>query len=458
MALHEEQGFGPVLASRAFRALWIAQLLAQTAQNGIHFVQMVLIERLTGSSVHLGLVILSFSLPGIVFSPVAGVVVDRLSKKQILVASNIVRVLAVFSYLLLLATLQGGALLLAIYLLTFLTSTIGQFFSPAQAATIPLLVGEERLVTANSLFNLTLAISQVVGLIIFGPLVVKIVGVQGGFVSIALMYLAATVLVSRIPRDEKPRRPAVDLGSVWVHLGHEVRGGWLFVVTNRRVYLAIGHLALVASLIMILAMLVPGFAARVMGLAPEDSVVVFAPAGVGMLVATGLLGRLGYRLNRDVASHLALGLAGFAFALLAWISRGYSTLRIPILEVHPQAFLSLTGAVMAISFLLGFSLSTVNILAQTALQIHSPPNVRGRVFAVQFMLNNLVGIPPMLAIGYLADRFGIPSILRVLSWFVLGLTFLSAYAQFRPISERERQRQQRIQADLEDASSHAQGP
>ena len=87
-----DRGFRPVLANRNFRALWLAQLLAQTSQHAIHFIQMVLIEKLTGSTMHLGLTILAFSLPGVLFSPIAGVVVDRWPKKWILVGSNLIRV------------------------------------------------------------------------------------------------------------------------------------------------------------------------------------------------------------------------------------------------------------------------------------------------------------------------------------------------------------------------------
>ncbi|MBC7225207.1 MAG: MFS transporter, partial [Anaerolineae bacterium] len=155
------RGFAAVLANRHFLRLWMAQALSQTAQNGIHFVQMVLIERLTGSSTHMGLMILAFSLPGVLFSAIAGVVVDRLPKKWILVGANLLRIFTVSSYLWFLAVLDGWWLLIAIYVVTFISSSIGQFFSPAEAASIPLLVGREGLLAANALFNLTLTIAQI---------------------------------------------------------------------------------------------------------------------------------------------------------------------------------------------------------------------------------------------------------------------------------------------------------
>ena len=164
---------------------------------------MVLIEKLTGSAMHLGLIILAFSLPGVIFSPIAGVAVDRFPKKLILVGSNLIRVFLALSYIAILNLLSGTWELVAIYTVTFLMATLAQFFAPAEAATIPLLVGEDLLLPANSLFTLTMAISQVIGLLILGPLVTSLLQVQGGFILIAIFYLGATLAVSTLPMDRK---------------------------------------------------------------------------------------------------------------------------------------------------------------------------------------------------------------------------------------------------------------
>jgi len=421
-----------VLANRSFRALWIAQALAQTAQHAIHFVQMILVEELTGSSTHIGLVILAFTLPGVLFSSVAGVVVDRWPKKYILVGSNALRVVMVSSYLPMLAVLRGGWLLLGIYLVTFVSSAIGQFFAPAEAAVISLLVGESYLLTANSLFNLTLAVSQVIGIIILGPLTIKLAGIRGAFVAIALMYTGATLAVTRLPRRALSVKREASPLSGWERTKAELREGWTFVMRDRRVLLAMSHLTLMTTVIMIMAMLAPGFAARVLGTAPEDAVIVFAPAGAGMLLATGLLGRFGYRLRKDWMSNLGLVVLSLGFAALGLVSQGYRILPQPLLRLYPQATFSLTTAVMGISMLMGLTMSGVTILAQTILQEVSPPAVRGRVFAVRFMLNNLVGILPMLTIGGLADWIGIPQVILGMAAAIFVAAGISAYFTMSP--------------------------
>ena len=144
-----DRTFAAVVKNRDFFVLWMAQIVSQTAQNGIHFVQIVLIETLTRSTAHMAVMILSFSLPAVILSSVAGIAVDRLSNKWVMMASNAIRVLTVATYILVLDRLGGWSLLLVIYGVTFISSAIGQFFAPAEATTIPLLVGEERLLTAK---------------------------------------------------------------------------------------------------------------------------------------------------------------------------------------------------------------------------------------------------------------------------------------------------------------------
>lgn len=408
-----DRGFRPVLANRNFRALWLAQLLAQTSQHAIHFIQMVLIEKLTGSTMHLGLTILAFSLPGVLFSPIAGVVADRWPKKWILVGSNLIRVAFALSYLLIVRNLSGAWELLAIYAVTFLTATLAQFFSPAEVSTIPLLVGESLLLPANSLFTLTMALSQVMGLLILGPLAISLLQVEGGFVLIALLYLGAALSVSMLPPDKRPDRPSKAAISGWRRLWDDIREGWRFVSGQPKVLAAMTQLVTIATLVMVLAMLAPGYAARVLGMRAENAVIVFAPAGLGMLLATGIVGRWGHVLRRIGFGRIGLMLVGLAFAGMGWISLDYQHLLQPILKVYPRAAFSLTTMTMGLGLVLGLCLSTVNILAQTTLQLESPADIRGRVFSVQYMLNNLIGIPPMLGLGGVADTFGIPRVLEI---------------------------------------------
>jgi 1,2-diacylglycerol 3-beta-galactosyltransferase len=433
-AQEQGRGFASVLANRHFLRLWMAQALSQTAQNSTHFVQMVLIERLTGSSTHMGLMILAFSLPGVLFSAIAGVVVDRLPKKWILVGSNLLRVFTVSSYLLFLRVLDGWWLLIVLYVVTFITSSIGQFFSPAEAASIPLLVGREGLLAANALFNLTLTLAQVAGLMVLAPLGVKLVGEVGSFAGIALLYLGAAILVSGLPKDTPPGRPA-SAQSAYRKAWQDLREGWQFIARHPGVYLPMTHLTLIATLVMIMAMLAPGFAARVLGMRPEDAIFIFAPAGVGMLLATFIAGRYGHLVRRETVANVGLPLIALGFAALGWVSRGHLQEMQPLFSMYPELAFSVTTAFMGLALFLGLAMALVNIVAQTALQERSPAEVRGRVYAVQFLMANLVAIPPLLTAGGLADLIGIPRVSAILAGAVVVVWLVSVVLSQRWLRE-----------------------
>lgn len=427
-----ERSFRVVLGNRHFRNLWLAQLLAQTSQHAIHFIQLVLVEQLTGSAMQIGITILAFTIPGILFSPIAGVAVDRVPKKWILVGSNALRVIFALSYIPIVSQLDGTPRLLAIYVVTFLTATVAQFFAPAEGATIPLLVGERHLLTANSLFTLTLGVAQVLGLMVLGPLSTNLLRVQGGFVVLAVLYLLAALSVSRLPLD-RPARHAQAAMSGWQQLWGDIRESLQFIRGQRRIQASMTQLVTIATLIMVMAMLAPGYAARVLGMSAGNAVIVLAPAGLGMLLAIGITGRWGHVLRRTGFAYIGLIVAGLAFAGMGWIALGYDTLMRPILRFYPNAAFSLTSATMALAFVLGFGLAAVNILAQTLVQGESPAYIRGRVLAMQFTLSNLVGIPPMLALGGLADSIGIPRVMEIVGLGAVGMALLSLVVARLPV-------------------------
>ncbi len=436
--LPRSQGFSPVLSNRYFQRLWAAQWLSQTSQNTINFILIVLIERLTGSSIQLGLMILSFTLPGVIFAPISGIIIDRWSKRRVLVASNALRVLMVINYLLLIeifSTHYNGWVLFALYATAFIMATIAQFFNPAEAATIPFLVERNHLMAANSLFNLTLALSQVFGLIIFGPLAVKLIGIEAAFVMVAVGYALAALLVSRLPADQ-PNASHQAFYNSRQRAQTEFREGIDFVARDRIVLTSMMHLTLIASLVMVLAMLAPGISSRVFHLAPEDAIIVFAPAGIGMLLAAVVLGRWGARFPKPRLVRLGLALMTLSYLLFGIIAWRFQVTNQPLILgtaiIHlPPASAALILTTVGLSLLLGLTMSSVNIVSQTLLQERTPEQLRGRVFSVQFMLNNLVGIPPMLAIGALADWIGIPPMLVGISALVLIVLLLTLRLEAR---------------------------
>src|SRR5713226_10657910 len=128
-------GFLTLLKNRNFLLLWLAQLVSMTVFNASNYAMLVLVEEITHSTTLIGVAIIAFSLPAVIFGAPAGVFVDRMNRRRVLWGSNCLRAIASFGFVLSLLTNRHQ--LLTVYLLTFLISTIGQFFAPAEGSTIP---------------------------------------------------------------------------------------------------------------------------------------------------------------------------------------------------------------------------------------------------------------------------------------------------------------------------------
>ena len=194
-AIAAEQGVG-LLRNGAFSRLWGSQKLSQVAQNLLNFALIIRVFELAQhtrfANVSVALLVLSFGVPSIFFAAAAGIYVDHWNRKKVLIVANIVRAVLVLGYLFFEQNL------IMVLLLSFLISTATQFFAPAEAASIPVLVGERQLLKANSLFIFTMYASFIFGYSGSAP-VIAWFGPHGPYIVTAVMFGLATMLVTALP-------------------------------------------------------------------------------------------------------------------------------------------------------------------------------------------------------------------------------------------------------------------
>ena len=128
-------GFQALLKNKPFLILWIGQLLSQVADKVFFILLIALLENyqpIAGMKNSMrSTLMIAFTLPAIFFGSAGGIFVDRFSKKQVLVASDVIRGLLTLAIPWL--PRQFGVLLVV----TFVISTVTQFFAPAEQAAIP---------------------------------------------------------------------------------------------------------------------------------------------------------------------------------------------------------------------------------------------------------------------------------------------------------------------------------
>jgi MFS family permease len=412
----------PIFRNHQFLALWAAQATSQVAQNGINLALLVLVQERTHSPAAVSLTVLSFIVPSVLFGILAGVFVDRMDKKVILVITNALRAIAVLGYIFFDQTLG------LILMVSFVFATISQFFSPAEAASIPRLVRRDDLITANSLFNLTFNGSQLIGFLVLTPLIIKFFGLHVFFLLCAGLYVLAAVLVSLLPRERARLAMVSSAESQRLILGiwAEIKEGWAILTHDQTSSLAMAQWTLVTTMVPLLAVVGPAFAESVIRARPEDVVFLFAPAGIGMILTTALLNRLAHRFAKQTLITAGMIILGCSLLLVAAAKTGGSYLLYNLLgRVIDTSGLvmELIPIIMVLAFFLGIAFALINIPSTTIIQERCPASFRGRIFAVQFTVANAASIVPLLFIGGIAALIGVNKTI-----FLTGLLILASAA------------------------------
>jgi MFS family permease len=417
-----------VLHNRRFLALWIAQVVTQVGGNMVLYGLTVQVFSLTRSSTSVSLLILSFLVPAVIFGAVAGVYVDRLDRRLILVTTNAIRA-ALFLVLFLVINDIGLILLLMVII-----STLTTFFGPAEAAMIPVVVSRKQLLAANSLHIFTLQASFFVGFALLGPLVVNLAGQNALLVAVAGSYLVGALLCwllpSYNPRTSTVTSPSQALGEAAHAIGEagsavattfsQLGDGLRFIFANRTVFWPLTYLAVTASLIGVLGVLGPGFATQVLGLSERDFVVVVLPLGLGLVMGILVLNVYGRSLSRRRG--IEGGLVGLGLTLLTLSIAQPLTNRLSLGPV-----ISLLSVVIIVAFAAGVCYAFVAVPAQTQLQEELPADIRGRVFGVLNMLVSIASFLPIILVGPIADAVGTSPVVQGASIVVLLVALGSIY-------------------------------
>lgn len=411
-----------VLENGPFLRLWLAQAISQTANNMVNFAlllrvrNIVEVHDLPQANTAISLVILAFSLPSVLFGPLAGVVADRTNRRVLMSAVNVLRALAVVLFLVIRPGWHVETILAAHYLVTFLFGIAGQFFAPAQGATIPSLVPRHQLIGANALFNLTFTASQLLGFATLGPVLAKVLGIDRLFVLTVVLFLGCAALVQTLPATPIPPRAVAPGIHPMRRLWADIREGLVFILQDPVLMKAIAYLTLAATTFLMVAALGPEFVTSVIGLSKEDIGFVVAPAGLGVLAGVLLVGRAVRRWPREAVIDWAIALAGVMLLFLA-LSRDL----LELVWVGGSAPVWLETIVAgAFAALLGVCNAFILVPAQTILQERSHEHIRARVYATFFTISNSVSFVPIFFAAASADLFGVVQVLAVVALLLTG--------------------------------------
>jgi MFS family permease len=459
-----------VLRHSAMLRLWLAQVIYLSVQSAASYGMVVQMTDETGSATLVSLVLIALTLPAFLLGAPAGALVDRMNRRNVLWVSNALRALA--TALFVVAILLAPHQYFSIYLLALLFSLVGLFFTPAEGALIPTLVDEAELLPALSLYNLTLNVSQAIGLLVLGPLTLNLlptivipvgrhsltlIPVETLFALITILYLIAAALIRSLPKRPRPApRPSVALAEMtpdhdrlpdnplsgqalasnvepastnWQQLRADLHDGWRLVRGDPTLLDSLLQACFGSLMMLTIAGLATIFVQRLLNLPSKDTALVFTPAGIGIVVGSLLMPLVVSRLGRTRT--IITGMIGMA-AGIGMLPIFQHLMRLADPDdwwINPAFLLGVAG----LTTLVGFSLDFIIVPAQAQMQERSPDQMRGRVLALYQALFNGGSIPVLLFMGALADLLGIVVVLYLMAALCL---LAAALATWRALTKQ----------------------
>jgi MFS family permease len=403
-------GAGNVFRNRGFVLLWGAQALSQLASNMVLAALMAVVFRETGSNTANAVLILSFLVPAVVFSAMAGVLVERSDARLIMLATNVLRAVGVIGFIFV------GTNVPLILAINLFVATMTAVFAPAELTAIPRIVERRHLMAANSVFVLTINATFAIGFGFLGPLLLVTAGANAVYVVVAVMFGLAAAAIIPLPAVLPSTRQDFgtdEAGKALRAVFDQVREGIVFVRNNKRIAWSLAYLGIAASLIGVMGAIGPGFATDILRLSEEDFFFVMGPAGLGAVLGILFLNAYGRGIPRRLTIDIglvAMGVTLIALAVVKPIVGILSPAVQPIEENLPQLLspiISLIAVVVVIAVTAGVEYAFVAIPSQTALQEELPVGVRGRIFGILNTLLSVASFLPVIAAPAIADVLNI---------------------------------------------------
>jgi MFS family permease len=395
--------------NRNFMALWIGQTVSFIGDYFQWLAIPILVERMTGSSLLVGLAVISSALPTLVLGPVAGVFVDRWDRKRTMIVADVLRGLLV----LLCLVVRTPDQIWIYYVVGFLMSCVSRFFFPSQNAVLPLIVPErDDLLAANGLMQIVQTLGFLVGPALAG-FSIGLWGEQVAFVANSMTFFvsAVAILTMTVPHTTLGRRVVEGAGGQLSAVWAELREGIVYLFGNRvmmGVLLCMGVVQLGVGAINVLW--VP-FMQRTFGLGPEGLGAVDTAQGLGMVLGGVVLGFMASRFSKSNLAGWSIAFIGGMIVLIGLAPPFSLVSAMPglgggteVVEMTMgQRLLHMPLMLLLYSLLLGVAIVPAQSSLMTMMQLAVPDLKRGRVSSAQNALTTAVGLVSMAVAASLGE-------------------------------------------------------
>ena len=271
------------LRYRDFQYLWLGQITHAGALWLDMVARPLLVLALTGSPVHLGLVMAARTLPAVVLGLFAGVVADNFNRRLVLLATKVVVLGLGTLFALLVVT--DSVLLWHIYLFSLLRGATMAFDQPARRAMVPSVVPRRLVTNAMALSSGSVQVMRIVGAGGAG-LIIAFVGLKAVFVAIVVFYALAVVFTWLLRVADHKRRGYDGVGRMFGDLVQGLKFAWADGAIRGILIVAVGYFLFGMSFMSVFA---PLFATKVLGIGESGFGYLMSAAGLGGVVGSLVL-------------------------------------------------------------------------------------------------------------------------------------------------------------------------
>jgi Na+/melibiose symporter-like transporter len=416
---HAWPQFGSLWRHSDFRRLWAGQTVSQLGSTITReALPYTAILALGASPSQMGLLGAAGAAPLLLLGLFAGVWVDRLRRRPLMIAADLGRALLLLSIPI--AYVLGALRIEQLYLIAALAGALTVFFNVAYHSLLPALVEREQLVEGNSKLGLSESLAEIAGPPLGGALVQLISGPITLLLD-AFSFVVSALTLLRIRVAEPPPAESRRMEGPPTDRPHALRDltSGLKAIWGSPLLRAFAGSAIVRNFFGWFFGAIYGlYAIRVLGLSTAALGLVVACGGIGGLLGATLVGTLTWRYGVGPTIAGAL-LVDAAASGLTWLAGGLLPLAVPLLIA---------------SQLIGDGAMTVALIAERSLrQTITPSRMLGRVNASMNVLGEGIGTLGLLAGGVLAETIGLRPTAGVA---VLGIALSALIVLVSPLRRR----------------------
>ena len=408
---NSKAGMLTVLKNRDFLALWLSQLISKVGDNFAVVAALVLINDLaTRTGMAVVVIAAAMTIPQL-FALASGVFVDRFSRKAVMIITDLLRAGVVLLPLL----VQTASHLYLLYLTAFLVMGLGAMFIPARNASIPNMVPEEHLLTANALIQATELVSLIAGASL-ATLVISLTSTSMAFVvdSGTFVLSALFLVAASIPRGESALLSSAP-GSEFRKFWDAFADGLRYIASNKPLLQLMAITTMATLGLSATTLMAAAFFKQLLGIEAALLGPLQATEGVGMALGALLISvYASWARSRQIVSvtMIVLGAGILIFALA------------------PVYWLVLVGALVV-----GLCVVSARTTLAAMTQALVPDSQRGRVESAMVTVIGIGTMGALIMAGILGDVVGPESVFIVTGVIVL-LAGVASIFSLRGAEER----------------------